>query len=185
MIFDKRSQVILLTTLTLPATFALVSLPSDAAKPTLANKYQPLPNQACINLQQNMARAIKKRTFEEVTLKTPVNFEDLIAKAKGGACELTATSNGKQFKTLGDIAIAMMTMLRKQGWLEDQQYAANSPEGMLIAFRKDKDLLILSIESKLAKEVKCDQQAPIASCYERAKPEQIFYSISLKAARGK
>lgn len=183
MIFNKQSQVVLLGTLALPASFTIISLPSTAQ--TLVNKYQPLPNQACINLQQNMARAIKKRTFQEVTLKTPVNFEDLIAKAKGGACELTATSSAKQFKTLGDISIAMMTMLRKQGWLEDQQYAANSPEGMLIGFRKDKDLIILQIESSLAKGVKCNPQAPISTCYEQAKPEHILYKISLKAARGR
>lgn len=113
----------------------------------------------------------------------PANFEDPISQGKGTGCQITATGTGRNFNSIPDLASSLNTMLTGQGWVADNRYAADEPEGKVSGFRKDDGLAVLEVKSALAKSVSCPDHVAIATCYEQAKPEQILYRITLKAAR--
>ncbi|MFH7030364.1 MAG: hypothetical protein ACHBN1_34665 [Heteroscytonema crispum UTEX LB 1556] len=156
------------------------AIASTSTPTSTSGKLQPLPTKVCANLQADVAGVLSK--VQQVTLKTPAQFEDQISKAKGTACQLTATSTGKTFKTISDLVTPLAATLTKKGWVEDQQYAADSPEDKLIGFRKGKDLVVLNIKSGLTKSVKCPNVS-VDTCYQQAKPAQILYQITLEAVR--
>ncbi len=177
-----RRQGFLLSCLALPAFLTLgcsgSNISSPAPSPTAAEKYQPLENETCDRLRQEMAKLLKV----EVTATT-APFEDTASKEKGKACQLTAKGTGRNFKDTADIANSLNATLAKDGWKATAEYAADAPEGRVRGFRKDKDLAVLTVESELEKSVNCPDSVPIYTCYQRAKPEQVLYQIKLEAAR--
>ncbi|MBW4506024.1 MAG: hypothetical protein KME64_05895 [Scytonematopsis contorta HA4267-MV1] len=182
---NKKVHVLILNLIILPASLIFSSLQTVIASPSATvNQFQPISSKACKTLQAQIARSIKKRS-QQVSLITSAKFEDQITKAKGTACQLTASGTGKEFKNIADLATSVTSGLTNLGWKEDQKYAADSPEGKLLGFRKGKELAVLEVQSSLAKSVKCPQNSPVDSCYQRAKPEQIIYKITLNILRNK
>jgi hypothetical protein len=179
----KSFQVLILNYIILPASLTLSSLQTVIASPSATvNQFQPISSKTCTTLQAQIARSLKKRT-QQIGLITSAKFEDQIGKAKGTACQLNASSTGKKFKNIADLTTAVTSVLTNLGWKQDQKYAADSAEGKLLGFRKGKNLAVLELQSSLAKNVKCSQNLPVDSCYQRAKPEQITYKITLNALR--
>jgi hypothetical protein len=176
--FINKSSLFLLSCIALPLSIAFTYSQGIAATP---GKLQPLSVKACNTLQADLAGALKKKV-RQVFVNTNAPFEDQISKVKGTTCQLTVSSTGKSFKTIADIATPISAMLTKQRWKEDPTYAADGPEGKIIAFRKGNYLSVLDIKSSLAKSIKCSNNTPVTTCYQQAKSEQIMYKITLNAA---
>ena len=190
LMFHTRRQWLLLSCVTLPAFLTLGNSPGTASSaissPTTVDlvaqrptdRFQPLPANICDRLRVQMAERLKVK----VTLTT-ASFEDQITQRKGTGCQLTATGTGRNFNSIPDIASSLNKMLAGQGWVADNRYAADEPEGKLSGFRKDDGLALLEVKSALTNSVNCPDNVAIATCYEQAQPEQILYHITLKAAR--
>lgn len=153
-----------------------------AAKPVTSSKLEPISETACKGVKGYLMDALNKKGTE-VKLQNNVAFEDMVSKIKGTACQLTTTTTAKNFKSIADIAKPLNEVLTKQEWKEDTKNAADGAEGKLMRFRKFNNTIVVDIQSSLAKEVKCAENVPVSSCYEKAKPEQINYKIVLTATR--
>jgi hypothetical protein len=110
-------------------------------------------------------------------------FADDITPAQGTACQLSVSTTGRNFSSIADITTPLNRMLSRQGWVADNRYAANGPEGAIAGFRKVNSLMILNIQSSLSSNVICPDNVPVATCYQQAQPEEIIYRITVQAAR--
>lgn len=156
--------------------------PKPAPKPVTSSKLEPISETACKGVKGYLIDALNKKGTE-VKLQNNVAFEDMVSKVKGTACQLTTTTTAKNFKSIADVAKPLHEVLTKQEWQEDTKHAADGAEGKLMRFRKVNNIIVVDIKSSLAKEVKCTENVPVDSCYQKAKPEQINYTIVLTAAR--
>jgi hypothetical protein len=155
--------------------------PTVKPKPVIIKSYQPLEFKTCFNIRTEVMSTLKLGAI--ITKSAP--FEDTISKIKGEACQVDLNSTGVSFKSMTGITTPISELLIKQGWKQDNKYSADGPEGKIIGFRKGSDLVITEVKSKLSEYVKCPKKAPIATCYEKAKPEQITYEIVVKGVHGK
>jgi hypothetical protein len=155
--------------------------PTAKPKPVIIKSYQPLEFKTCFNIRTEVMNTLKLGAI--ITKSAP--FEDTISKIKGEACQVDLNSTGVSFKSMTDITTPISELLIKQGWKQDNKYSADGPEGKIIGFRKGSDLVITEVKSKLSEYVKCPKKASIATCYEKAKPEQITYEIVVKGVHGK
>ncbi len=156
--------------------------PKPPAKPITSGKLEPISETACKGIKGYVMDTLNKKGGE-VKLQNNVAFEDTVSKLKGTACQLTTTTTAKKLKSIADVAKPLNEVLTNQEWKEDTKNAADGAEGKLMRFRKFNNIIVVDIQSSLAKEVKCAENVPVSSCYEKAKPEQINYKIVLTAAR--
>jgi PT repeat len=171
-----------------PVAKPAVKLPAKPAvtpvakpKPVVITSYQPLKFQTCFGIRTEVMNTLKLGAI--ITKSAP--FEDKINKIKGEACQVDLNSTGVNFKSMTEITTPISEVLTKQGWKQDKKYSADGAEGKIMAFRKGNDLVLTEVKSKLSEYVKCPKTAPIATCYEKAKPEQITYEIVVKGVNGK
>jgi hypothetical protein len=151
-------------------------------KPVSNNKLEPLSETACIGLRDYVVGSLNKKA-SDIKLQLKVPFENTVNKAKGTACQISTQSTGKKYKSIADVAKPVETILIKQEWKEDTSGAADGVEGKIMRFTKGNNLVIVNVQSSLAKDVKCSADVPIDTCYQNAKPEQINYKIVLTGAR--
>ncbi len=96
----KKVNVLIRNLIILPASLTFSLLPTVIApSSTAVNQFQPISSKTCRTLQAKITLSIKKRT-QQVSLRTPAKFEEQIDKVKGTACQITASSTGKEFKIL-------------------------------------------------------------------------------------
>jgi len=185
----KLGQLLLLSCLTGISSLTFDYFPSPAfssiVTPNKADeiaprtgRFQPLPASICNQMQGEITQIVKGKVTS-----TTAPFTDSISQGKGTGCQLAATATGRNFNSIPQLETALKGILTKQGWVADNKYAASGPEGTQLGFRKGNDLAILNLESALANGVNCQNNVPVATCYQRAKPEQILYRIKLKLAR--
>ncbi|BAZ09811.1 hypothetical protein NIES4071_16240 [Calothrix sp. NIES-4071] len=151
-------------------------------KPVLSSKLAPLSETACKGIRDYVVGSLNKKP-SEIKLETKVAFEDTVNKVKGTACQITTQSTGKNFKSISEVAKPLEAILIKQEWKEEKSGAADGSEGKIMRFNKGNNLVVVDIQSSLAKEVKCATDVPIDTCYQQAKPEQIKYKIVLTGTR--
>lgn len=151
-------------------------------KPVSTGKLEPLSQTACKGIRDYVVGSLNKKP-SEIKLEPQVAFEDTVNKVKGTACQITTQSTGKNFKSIASVAKPLEAILIQQEWKEEKSGAADGSEGKIMRFNKGNNLVVVDIQSSLAKEVKCATDVPIDTCYQKAKPEQIKYKIVLTGTR--
>lgn len=185
--FNKNTSVFLLACIGVPVCFALTCIvgfaaPKPVKKLVSTSKLEPLSQTACIGIRDYVVGSLGQKA-SSVKLESQISFEDTINKVKGTACQITTQSTAKNFKSLADVAKPLEAILIKQEWKEQKSGAADGSEGKIMRFNKGNNLVVVNIESSLAKDVKCAANVPIDTCYKNAKPEQIKYKIVLTGTR--
>jgi len=185
MMLKTNLHLVLLSCIALPGAMALSYSTAIASKPnaTPPSATPPITVQAiqtndCARIQAGMTRVLKLRVN-----RTTAQFTDDITPAQGTACQLSVSTTGRNFPSIADLIGPLNRMLSRQGWVGDNRYAANGPEGAIAGYRKANSVVVLNIQSSLANSVICPDNVPIATCYQQAQPEEIIYRITLQAAR--
>lgn len=140
-----------------------------------AESYQPLPVAECGKIRQEMNNVLKVRV-----MGNSAPFTDIRTGEKGTGCLLNATGTGQHFQSINQVAKDLETMLTKQGWQPDNNYAADGPSGKQRGFRQGNSLALLKVETNPSQNVKCPANQPISSC--QGPPQQMVYEISLNIA---
>jgi hypothetical protein len=170
---NKINKINIFITVGLPLILTLSNQDFLLAKPVA--KFKPLSGEICDRLQNRLSQTLKVK----VSLDKQANVVDHISNNEGKSCQLTAKVTGKNFSGIYPVTKTIYTFMIQNGWKVNNQYVADSPESTLRGYSKGKSLGILNIDTMLAKEIKCSDLVPIATCYQKAKPEQITYTINL------
>jgi hypothetical protein len=140
-----------------------------------APAFQPLPAEACAELQEAMEEVLAV----DVTMEE-AHFEDIIGGMTGSGCLLSAKGTGRNFPSFIEVAQDLSAMMVERGWVEDTRYIADGPTGTATAFRLDNQLALLSVGWDPAPGA-CPEDQPISAC--ELAPEQQLYSITLQVAQ--
>lgn len=176
---NSKTVSFLINSIALSTSLASLSLGSLFCLPLLAQpsakRFQPLSVAACGQLRQQMAQTLRVRV-----MGTNGPFQDYLTDERGTGCLLTARGNGRNFTSVAQVARDINSMLVRQGWKEDTQYAADGPTARGKGFRKGNNLALFLVEWEPATNANCPPDEPISSC--QLSPEQALYEITLKIA---
>jgi putative hemolysin len=146
---------------------------SANSAPTAATAIQPLPDEVCNGMAQDMAHtlAITEVTQSIEPLTDPANGQS------GNGCQSLAAGAGQQFQSPVAVIKSLDTMMTEDGWVEDPMLAAGGPTGMGSGYRNDNQLCLTAAMWKPDASANCPQDQPISAC--PVTPEQQLYTITL------
>lgn len=147
----------------------LGSTPSGSGKASI----QPLTMEVCDGEAQAMAHALDvvEVTQSEEALTDPVNG------ASGTGCQSTVKSSGVKFNSPNLPVNLLSTLLKDEGWKEDQQLESGGPTGMGKGFRKDNQICLAAAMWTPDASANCSKDQPISAC--TVTPEQQIYTVTL------
>lgn len=92
-------------------------------------------------------------------------------------CQVSFSGTGAVYGTdFQAVAAKLDTMMTGAGWAQDQNAAADGPDGTAMGYRKTGQAVVVNVSYDTAKGV-CREDAPIASCHPTA--AQMQYTITL------
>lgn len=165
-----------------PATSGTIqpapSTPATSDTTASTESDQPIDMETCTAVQSEVSSELGV----DVTLEAEAPFQDIVGGAVGSSCQLSATGTGETFTNFVDVATQLVTLLEDQGWVQDPQYAADSPTGTIVGLRRNtngEELAAVQVGWDPAPGVECPPDEPIATCAEELEPEQMLYTITI------
>jgi hypothetical protein len=152
----------------------VVTVGQPAGTPTgSAGTYAPLPAGDCKQVRSQARNALG------VTFSMDEAAFNTAAGERGIACVLAANGTGANFSSVD----AAMSALRGafSDWSEDPAFAADGPTGSSRGLRRDKDLMLITVQWQPSADAQCPADQPISAC--NLSPEQQLYTVVIQAAR--
>jgi len=157
-----------------PVLYTLsVEIPAGMANPSSGQMYEPVSPSVCQIIQEAATQALAVN----FTMEASVPFTDTLSGETGQGCRLTASGNGNNFASPGDVVAALV---RGSGFTELPDYQADGPTGSATAATRDTALMLIEAGWKPSADAQCPSDQPIASC--NLKPEQKLYTVQINTA---